>query len=227
MAFYRVTIALLAIVAPAACANMLGFQEGVFDPDASAPGGEVGGWPPGQGGAPGSGATYTAGGWTAPNGTAGSVACVSEAPDSSGCDLRPPPYINVDVCASIVDSPPNSQTVNCITCCQDNGRYGDSSFIHNNQCTCAEMPDYRDTVTCAAEIATTSACGDCCTAVGYTRNSWTSALCSCLGQLDDATICADTVNMARPAEACPNCCINNGYLGVNYWALGRECTCTG
>jgi hypothetical protein len=226
MASYHVTIALLAMVAPAACANILGFEEGVFDPNASVPGESVGGWPPGQGGAPGTGAQYTAGGWTAPNGTAGSVACVSEAPDSSGCDLRPPPYVNVDVCAGIVDSPTNPQSANCITCCYDNGKYSDSSFIHNNQCTCADMPTYRDTVTCADQFADKDTCGNCCQAVGYARWSWNSSLCTCVGQLDNATICADTVNLAKPAEACPNCCINNGYLGVNYFALGRQCTCT-
>ncbi len=223
MANFRVTVALLAMVAPAACANMLGFQEGVFDPDA---GGNVGGWPPGQGGAPGTGARYTAGGWTAPNGTAGSVPCTSDSENSSGCDLHPPPYINVDVCASIVDDPPNTQTINCIDCCQKNGTYGDSSFIHDNQCTCADLPDHRDTVSCADQVADTKTCGNCCSGVGYSGYSWTLALCTCTGQLDNNTTCADTVNMARPAEACPNCCINNGYLGVNYWALGRQCTCT-
>ena len=226
MTSYRVTIALLAMVAPAACANILGFQEGVFDPDASAPAGEVGGWPPGEGGAPGTGAKYTVGGWTAPNGTAGSVPCLSDAENSSGCDLHPPPYISVDVCAEFTDDGTSTALTTCIGCCQDRGGYGQSSFIHNNQCTCADLPDYRDTVTCAAETGTTSACRDCCTEVGYTRNSWTATLCSCLGQLDNATICADTVNMARPAEACPNCCINNSYLGVSYFALGRTCTCT-
>jgi hypothetical protein len=224
MASRHAVIVLVAMIAPAACANILGFEEGILVLDGNLSGGEVGGFPPGQGGA--RTATSAVGGWTAPDNTAGSAPCLSDSANSSGCDLHPPPYINVDLCAQLTDDGTSSADSACIGCCQDGG-YGDSSFIHNNQCTCAELPTYSNTVTCADQVATTSACGDCCQAVGYGRWSWSPALCTCQGQLDNAEICAATATMAIPKDACPNCCINNGYLGVNFFALGRQCTCTG
>jgi hypothetical protein len=225
MASRHAVIVLLAMVAPAACANILGFEEGVLVFNESLPGGAVGGFPPGQGGAPTG--TYTVGGWTAPAGTAGSAPCLSEVANSSGCDLHPPPYINVDVCAHIVNDGADTRLTECIGCCQQNGGYGQQSFIHNNQCTCAELPTYKDTVTCADQFADNTTCRTCCQDVGYGQWSWNSSLCTCNGQLPNKEICAATATMAIPVEACPNCCINNGYLGVNFFQLSRECTCTG
>jgi hypothetical protein len=224
MASRHAVIVLVALVAPAACANILGFEEGILVVDGNLSGGELGGFPPGQGGAPT--ATSAVGGWTAPTDTAGSAPCLSDSAGSSGCDLHPPPYINVDLCASIVDDGVDTRLTECIGCCQGGG-YGQSSFIHKNQCTCGELPTIRNTVTCADQFADNAACRTCCQNVGYGQWSWNSSLCTCIGQLDNAEICAATAAMAIPAEACPNCCINNGYLGVNYFALGRQCTCTG
>jgi hypothetical protein len=226
MASRHAAIVLVCMIAPAACANILGFEEGILVLDGSLPPGvDPASTLPGHGGSPAG--TAAAGGWTAPSNTAGSAPCLSDAPNSSGCHLHPPPYINVDVCASIVDDGVNTRLTECIGCCQQNGGYGQSSFIHNKQCTCGSLPTVRDTVTCADQFADNATCRTCCQGVGYGQWSYTSALCTCNGQLDNPTICAATASMAIPVEACPNCCINNGYLGVSYFALNRTCTCTG
>jgi hypothetical protein len=48
-----------------------------------------------------------------------------------------------------------------------------------------------------------------------------------MGMRDDSQICAGTFDQPDPGQGCPNCCLNNGYLKVTYFALTRQCTCSG
>jgi hypothetical protein len=181
----------------------------------------------GSGGAGGNGALTggSSAGTYGVGGRAGAAPCLSDSTGSSGCDLHPPPYIDVTLCAQIVDDGGAMRLTDCIACCS-NGSYPEASFINQGHCTCADLPTASEPVTCADQVANASICGTCCQAVGYGRWSWSSTVCTCVGRPDDATVCAATVDMVIPALACSNCCINNGFLDASYFALGKACTCT-
>jgi hypothetical protein len=227
MTLRRVALALMIVVGPPACvSNLLGFEEGIL-----IDGGPNGIGNPGNdsGGGPGSGTGPRGGTRPTPTSSAGTSPCTHDpasGQQDTGCDLRPPSYINVDVCAQIVDDGTNKFLSQCIDCCQK-ANYRQQSFINNLQCTCATLPDVGDTVTCADQVASNSVCSSCCTNAGYPRSTWNSSLCTCVGQLDNPNICANTLSMPIPKVACPNCCINNGYMGVQFFQLGQQCTCLG
>jgi hypothetical protein len=174
-----------------------------------------------SGGSPGSGGAVSGGVGTGGVATAGAAGC----PSGTECDLNPPPYIDVNICSQIVDDGATEHLVECIACCQ-NGGFAEASFIYSNQCTCGNLPNVSDTVTCASQFASTSVCGDCCQSLGYGRWSWSSTLCTCVGQPADIQTCAATVDMPEPSQACYNCCLNHGYLGATYFDLAPSCTCS-
>jgi hypothetical protein len=156
------------------------------------------------------------------------AACGSDSKDKSGaaCAANPPAYIDINVCSGIVDDQTTARMVECDTCCQ-NASLSDYSFACNGHCTCGDSPSVTDSVTCAAEVASSTVCNTCCVNSGYHQSSWNSTACNCMGMRDDSQICAGTFDQPDPGQGCPNCCLNNGYLKVTYFALTRQCTCSG
>jgi hypothetical protein len=151
----------------------------------------------------------------------------SEAQQSgSACAADPPAYIDINLCSQLVDNQTTGRSIECATCCQ-NGSFSNYSFICNRHCTCGDPPSVSDSVTCATEVASSDVCSNCCVNSGYHQSTWNSTACTCLGLRDDDQICAATLDMPDPGQACPNCCINHGYLRVTYFALSRQCTCSG
>ena len=175
-----------------------------------------------SGGSPGSGGVLSGGSpATGGTATAGAAGC----PSATGCELSPPPYIDISRCASVVDDGTPTAITDCIGCCQEGGFLA-SSFINDHQCTCANLPNTTDPVTCAMALGNVTECGTCCQNAGYTRWSWSSSSCSCLGQPDDQETCAATVGLVDPERACSICCLNHGYLAAGYFDLAPSCTCT-
>ncbi len=202
--------ALIGLLVPIACANVLGFEEGhLMGADGLGAGDAFGNggshsWPPGTGGGD--------------PGNAGAAACTPGA-DGVGCALNPPSYIDVNRCANIVET--SSTMATCIACCSPD--FGDQSFINQGKCTCADLPLPSDKVVCAA-AANMEDCSTCCSKAGIGLAQFSGG-CTCLGRTDDAEVCVDAARMAKPDVSCANCCMNHGYLGIQYSGLG-VCTCT-
>jgi hypothetical protein len=154
------------------------------------------------------------------------AACKSEPEDQSACDAHPPAYIDIDVCARLMDNQTSTRNIECDTCCQNAG-FSDYSFACNQHCTCGDSPSVGDTATCATETASSEVCSTCCTNARYHESTWTTAACTCVGLQDNDQVCAATLDQPDPGQACPNCCLDHGYLSVNYFALTRQCTCSG
>jgi hypothetical protein len=153
-------------------------------------------------------------------------ACQSQPKGHSACDADPPAYIDIEVCARLVDDRTSARNIECDNCCKDAG-FSDYSFACNQHCTCGESPSVTDTVTCATETASSNVCSTCCLNAGYHQSTWSTAACTCVGLQDNDQICAAALDQPDPGQACPNCCLDNGYLNVNYFALTRQCTCSG
>jgi hypothetical protein len=158
--------------------------------------------------------------------SAGLAACNSRSKAQPACDATPPAYIDIDVCSQLVDDQTTARSTECDTCCQNAG-FSEYSFACNQHCTCGDPPTVNDTETCATEVASSEVCSTCCTNAGYHLSTRTAAACTCVGQPDNDQICAATLDLPDPGQACPNCCLNNGFLKVNYFALTRQCTCSG
>jgi hypothetical protein len=70
------------------------------------------------------------------------------------------------------------------------------------------------------------ACSTCCAGAGFSSSSFAGTSCSCFSG-SNTDVCAAALKMSNPAQACSYCCINNGYLGVDYSTLigGARCAC--
>jgi hypothetical protein len=155
------------------------------------------------------------------------LACGSQDKQTGkACNANPPAYIDVTLCAALVDDKTTARGAECATCCQKGG-HSHYSFACGGHCTCASPPLVSDTATCATEVASSNACSTCCLNAGYHMSAWNSTACTCQGQRDDGQICAATLDAPDPTKACPDCCLDHGYLNVTYFGLTRQCTCSG
>jgi len=141
-----------------------------------------------------------------------------------------PPGFDVESCAEIA-APGSPGAVElaplrCADCCLDQG-LRDSSFILDDACVCANLPPLAsDLLSCRDAIAEDE-CLSCCDDAGYTYSGITDSGCECLG-LEDPYSCDDVFGYKDPRAACSTCCLEEGYLGVEF-RLDRDrsdCVCT-
>lgn len=145
------------------------------------------------------------------------------APGSGGAPGTVPSYINLDVCAHIVETMSLSFSNECGSCCQNAG-YVDSSSINDDKCTCGNMPDSGGATVCASQTASSDACSACCNGAGYAINLWVGGTsCECNGKTND-TVCAGSTS---DSNACAHCCLGNGFLGFAFVGIGPSCSCHG
>jgi hypothetical protein len=139
--------------------------------------------------------------------------------------LNPPDYINVTACESFVD-PKNNTVSECLGCCRTAG-YSTGTYANQSHCVCGAQQT--NTTLCAARAGDSTDCTACCiTEQKWGGSSWGSGTCTCKGAPANADICAGAASNTEgiePVVACSNCCLNNGYMGVQYY-LGK-CTCSG
>jgi len=70
----------------------------------------------------------------------------------------------------------------------------------------------------------------CCKGAGFVAGAFSgggSAGNNCVCEYkSDAAVCAAAINDPDPAQACPVCCLNNGYVNDSY-SVGdtSECVC--
>lgn len=159
---------------------------------------------------------------------AGACGSDSNAPSSSsdGGHSSPPPsvpaYIDLDVCAHIVETMSGSFSGECSACCRTAG-FEDSSSINDDKCTCGNMPDSGGGTVCASQSSTSDACGACCDSAGYAITFFIGGnTCRCNGKNND-TVCASAVS---DSNVCAHCCLGNGFLGFGFIGIGGSPTCS-
>jgi len=159
--------------------------------------------------------------------SADSVAGPGPSATATVIDAHPPSNLNVTLCAPITGAADPAKVTECSTCCVSGG-YGASNFAYNDHCTCGKAKDGSGATVCATQTASADVCATCCDAASFLSYGWVgsdgdagSGTCTCDSQFDDVT-CAPSAT----GDACTVCCLNLGYLGSMYTALGAtSCSC--
>ena len=156
--------------------------------------------------------------------TGGRISCSNRGGEGGGeagaGGLNLPATIDIQLCAELVDDGTTTRSTECLVCCM-NGGFDDGTFLYNRQCTCGDqLPG--DSEVCAAADSS-AACKECCTKADFGMSGW-GGNCTCSDK-HDTSVCACAPQGADPAQACANCCLEHGYLGMTYSAIGNECGC--
>ena len=181
---------------------------------------------PSSGGSGGSGGSATSGGAAGSTGgivvSVGGGGMMGVGAFGGNLIVNPPPTVNRETCASVVDDGSVEARSACFYCCADKGFVNDALF--NGTCACGMPVDTAGETVCASE--TSEACGTCCLAANYSgagsRASMPGA-CYCIYR-SDSSVCASTSTQPMARNACAVCCINAGYVSsVLNSNVGCEC----
>ncbi len=167
-----------------------------------------------SGGASGSAGVGGAGGTVVLAGAAGAGAF------AGNLVVNPPPTVDLDVCASVLDDGTDEMQGDCFTCCATLDFENDAFF--DGKCACGMPVDGSGASVCASGTSADD-CFACCNAASYSGgrfNPNVAASCTCLHR-SNASVCASG-SAPTSLNACAVCCINAGYLS-GYLTGG--CTC--
>lgn len=151
-------------------------------------------------------------------------------PEPRHDEVEPPPGFDVEACADIrgPGSPDAGAfaALHCSDCCFDKGLQ-DSSFILDDACVCADLPPIDSDPFICRDSAWEDDCLSCCDTAGFAYADSVEGECVCLGQ-DDPDSCDDVFQYKDPEAACAVCCVEAGYLGIEFYLdrASSVCSCT-
>jgi hypothetical protein len=128
-------------------------------------------------------------------------------------NVSPPATVDLVACANIVESTADFAT-QCSSCCT--GKDFVNSALFDGKCVCGS-PKASGATLCAPMqglYECTTCCGE--SAYRYAQVNLTVAdSCRCYSRYNDQ-ICAQAVADSTPRNACAVCCINAGYINMNF-----------
>ena len=156
--------------------------------------------------------------------------CMSPPVETTHDSVTVPPGFDIEGCADVrgptMPDAGIAAARECGACCLQSGHV-DSSFILDNACVCANLPRIdTDHVVCDHTVSN-SECAQCCDVSGFADSDGEIGSCFCLGRSDESS-CSDVFGYDDPMAACAACCVEAGYLGMEFGSghLRNVCACT-